>query len=178
MPTLLTVLVVVLNTFYGYFDDFHRILMLCIAICLMLSYSGGVIFFMFVAPVFASRDMFLAYPRTPKSIARSYSLAPCYLGYVSCFAGGFIVIFFILLLFYDAVYDGDWKIITVGFGLILCGLIYIAITTPIRRWLIKRFKRTIADRQLCFECGYDLRGNESALACPECGEKVLKADDV
>ena len=25
----------------------------------------------------------------------------------------------------------------------------------------------------CLECGYDLRGSRSAIACPECGESIL-----
>ena len=45
-------------------------------------------------------------------------------------------------------------------------------------WLSRRvrgrFFTTLARRGICWRCGYDLRGNPDATACPECGE-VIKA---
>ena len=38
----------------------------------------------------------------------------------------------------------------------------------VKRRLIRMLRR----RQLCFDCGYDLRGNPAAESCPECGART------
>ncbi len=35
--------------------------------------------------------------------------------------------------------------------------------------LTRRFMASLPKRCICFDCGYDLRGNPDATACPECG---------
>ncbi|MCG8511969.1 MAG: hypothetical protein MI741_22355, partial [Rhodospirillales bacterium] len=40
----------------------------------------------------------------------------------------------------------------------------------------KRFERTIRRMMVCYRCGYDLRGNPTAVMCPECGGTVQPND--
>ena len=54
---------------------------------------------------------------------------------------------------------------------------------PWTLWLSRGVKRrlrvTLTARAICWRCGYDLRGNPDATACPECGEEeAYEADGV
>ena len=53
--------------------------------------------------------------------------------------------------------------------------------TPWAWWLNRQVKRrcdaTLALRTTCWRCGYDLRGNPDAGACPECGQAIASRPD-
>lgn len=42
----------------------------------------------------------------------------------------------------------------------------------VQRIVHRNCRRNAAIRKLCFDCGYDLRGNPDATTCPECGTGV------
>ncbi len=55
-------------------------------------------------------------------------------------------------------------------GYALDSLIYAALLIPLALWLSNLRRRIRGRRGLCKQCGYDLRGLERRLVCPECGQ--------
>jgi hypothetical protein len=59
---------------------------------------------------------------------------------------------------------------------LLCLILSFFISRFVFRRVEPRFRRHIRDLQLCFTCGYDLRGSPGS-TCPECGAAITGADD-
>jgi hypothetical protein len=62
---------------------------------------------------------------------------------------------------------GEWMALGLVMPVIPC-------TLWLSRSIRGRLLRTVGRKLICFECGYDLRGNPSGLSCPECGAKIAR----
>lgn len=122
-----------------------------------------------LCPYFASGDDAFEFNRPPRRAAKDLKFMIWILPLSSCLTGALLIAASLLI-------NGSSKIIS---DLILKGITTLAAGLVIAIpsfWVSKRLRpRMIAmtrRRLICFECGYDLRGNDDATTCPECGVAI------
>jgi hypothetical protein len=129
--------------------------------------SGFCLFWL--CPYFASGDDAFEFNRPPRRATKDLEFVLWILPISVCIWGVLLIVASLLL---NGLAD-------INRDLILHGIILLAASFAMaipNRWVSKRIgPRMIAmtrRRLICFECGYDLRGNADATTCPECGEAV------
>ena len=142
----------------------------------MLLSPASVLWFFWLCPWLAANDRHATWARHPQQYARGlpaivwFPVGACWLSATA----------FAVLNVSDRLTNGQWAWEEDAWWL-ACSLIAGVLLLPWTWWLSRqvqrRFRATMALRGTCWRCGYDLRGNPAATACPECGEGVLRGAD-
>ncbi|WP_432797076.1 hypothetical protein [Poriferisphaera sp. WC338] len=151
------------------------------SILLLVSFSAfiiGSLLRSFLTPYFASTDDSLIVKGTPRKFTKNHIRVTQYIGITSISIS--VIIF--LSAYFQRKNHASWRdinpMIYAAVIFLIVGFIWIIACIPCRRFLEKRFRQTFAKRRLCFDCGYDLRGNPHATTCPECGLPCAITDDI
>lgn len=133
------------------------------------SILATMLWWQFAVPLLASGDPQVRWPHPPQKMLRNtlwgiWGLVAMW-GYVATIplvSAGFTF-------FLTGTFNVDrkaWPIMAIGIALVAATIPAACITT---RAVRRRMHRNARSRQVCFACGYDLRANAAATACPECG---------
>ena len=140
----------------------------------------GVFFKLFLAPYFAVTDP-VWYTRCNKPIDffRKYLFVPYFFNISLAAIAVFCTVFLALAIRDMGVINYERKVIGfINLVLLVCSVLLLPFVNRYTRWLKMKAIRTVANCQLCFECGYDLQGNPEGTHCPECGAKVMQVDEM
>ena len=172
---ILTINIFVFGGFYYYnLPDWAEIsLVLCGAM-----FATGILYSLIFTPLHASGDRHLRYKKTPQITAKSYSQIPRNAVLIVIVAGGIIAVryFYFLVFLRHRFHEIDFAVYTWPI-LLIGGLVLLPLTVKYEKWLLERFKARFWERNICFKCNYDLRGNSVAVECPECGAKIVRLKD-
>ena len=130
---------------------------------------------LWLCPWLAANDPHVVWPRHPKVQVKGLQVlvwipAGCCVFFAGlCMLGNIV----------DRVPVGRWMWHKDPFGGL--GRLSVVLLVPLVLWswwlsrqVKRRFRATMASRITCWRCGYDLRGNPAATACPECGEAIVR----
>ncbi|QQE12173.1 hypothetical protein JD969_01465 [Planctomycetota bacterium] len=151
------------------YDWLVELLSYCFGLSLILVVLG-LVFLICISSIFASTDERLPTKVTPIATAKGYAYAPFSIGLFLLGFGLVALGFAAYMKFWtkslpmDVWHSAKIGLITSGIGSFISVVMW-----PYAKWLMKRFRRMYRKKMVCFECGYDLRGNADAVNCPECG---------
>ena len=112
--------------------------------------------FFWLCPWLAANDPHVTFVRPPREHAKLLQV-------IVLMPGGLCLLLAVGLAWWDR--DPLWMSLALF-------MLLVSWTWWLSRRVKRRFRATMAQRLICWQCGYDLRGNPTATACPECGEAI------